>query len=338
MENLGDIESWKGNIKKSFTLLSEALWLYETEVNGKGSASVLRKQAAAAYLDSDFGKAISKATTALKLYRALRDSLGIADASYWLGDSLTMQERINEALPILQESLNIYRAHENDVGVARCLERIGEIHRCRGEGYEGLSALQEAEEIASRSGDRLGVARALRTLACTHHNLSEFVKAADICSQAITIARSIGWEVGLTDSLRIMGQIKAQLGDYLAAEEHFQEAISISRQRSRGYQLALSLWELGRCFQTQSKLDESATAFEESCRLLHRMSLHGPEKCVASALVELKSKQSDWDSALFWQDCVIAACCSAKEDWELADHQALREEILVKAQGQNEAA
>ncbi|KAG9040569.1 hypothetical protein FS837_000450 [Tulasnella sp. UAMH 9824] len=114
LENLGDLESWKGNHAEGFAYLDEALKLYRKEGDSRGVASVLRKQAAAAYRDSDDRKAAAIAATALEHYRALNDPLGIANASFWVASSLYVHGKPDEALPILQESLEIYRQHEHD--------------------------------------------------------------------------------------------------------------------------------------------------------------------------------------------------------------------------------
>lgn len=111
LENLGDLESWKGNLEKSSWYLNEALRLYREEADTVGIASVLRKQAAAIHRISDFVKVRVIATTALEHCRALNDALGIAEASFYLGFSIDILGEPDEALPLLRESLEIRRHH-----------------------------------------------------------------------------------------------------------------------------------------------------------------------------------------------------------------------------------
>ncbi|KIO23535.1 hypothetical protein M407DRAFT_26988 [Tulasnella calospora MUT 4182] len=336
--NLGDLESWKGNLEESSVYLNEAVRLYEEETDTKGIATVLRKQSIAAYRISDYVKLRAVATTALQHCRALNDALGIAEASFYLGFSVLMLGKPYEALAILHESLDICRTHGNDVGAVQCLEKIGEIQRSTGQKQAALSTLDEAVSVASRSGDRLGMVKVLKTVGLTHSDLSDFAKSADALSEAITITRGIGWEGGLSTTLQTMGSLKTRTGDYCEAEELFQKSISTARQIRDRFRLARALEELGECFRRQSKLDEASPVFEEACLLWHDLAQERRLKRIASTLVELKSTQRKWDTALLWHDHIITVCRNQKQQSEVTDHLRQKAEILVKLQRYDEAA
>ncbi|KIO23545.1 hypothetical protein M407DRAFT_26997 [Tulasnella calospora MUT 4182] len=338
LENLGVLESWKGNHVESFAYLDEALRLYREEGDTRGVAGVLRKQAAAAYRNSDDARAVAMATTALEHSRTLNDSLGIADASFWFGSTLYMQGQVDEALPLLQESLEIYRKHGHDVGAAQCLERIGEIQRFTAQYEKALSTLGDAVAVASGSGDRLGVAKALIIIGATHLIQADLVKAADTLSEASTIARNIGWDQGLSNSLRTMGTVKMRSANFREAQEYFQESISVARSKNARWTLARGLEELGGCFRAQLKFDEAAAALEEACLLYQEMSKHRHWERLASNLCQLKVIQGEWDKALFWYDHIIEVSRGRKEQWEIAGYLQEKGEILVKAERYDEAA
>ncbi|KIO19427.1 hypothetical protein M407DRAFT_30930 [Tulasnella calospora MUT 4182] len=338
LENLGDLEIWKGNHEKSSAYLDEALLLYQEEEDSRGMANVLRKQAVVAYRNDEDNKASEKAMAALELFRNLNDAIGIADASIWLGRSLASLGAMDEALPILEESLKIYRTQENDVGATHCLEKIGLIENHYSQGKKALLTLDEAVTIASRSGDRLGMSRALRSLAYTHRRLGDFAKATTYYSESNRIARSIGWELGLVSTLGPMVQIKMESGDYRETEELIQESILIAQKGSLRRLLAASFWKLGDCFREQSKFNEATAALEESCLLYQELSRHNQAKDVAYTLAEVESSRGDWKRALFWHDYSIGVCRSQEDPWELADHLGLKSRTLVKARRYDEAA
>ncbi|KIO23528.1 hypothetical protein M407DRAFT_26981 [Tulasnella calospora MUT 4182] len=338
LENLSDLEIWKGSLGKSLVYLEEALLLYQGEADSRGIASILQKQAVAAFRHEDYDKAREKAIAALELFKNLNNPLGVADASLWLGRSLATQRKFYEALPVLEESLSIYRMHENDVGAAHCLERIGAIQTVCSEKEKALLTLDEAVTVASRSGDRLGVARALRSLARVHECLGDFAKATTTYSEASRIARSIGWELGMLNCLGLTVSIKMRLGDYCEAEDLIRGSISIAQQGGLRRLQAASLWELGKYFQKRSKLNEATAPLEESCLLYQKLSFQDMAKRVASTLVEVKSSQGDWNRTLFWHDHIIAMCRSQRKYKEVADHLELKSRTLVKAQRYDEAA
>ncbi|KIO27683.1 hypothetical protein M407DRAFT_23112 [Tulasnella calospora MUT 4182] len=338
LENLGDLESWKGNPENSSAYLDEALRLYREEADTKGIASVLRKQAVAAYRISDYVKVRAIATTALEHCRSLNDGPGIAEAAFYLGDSIWMLDASDEGATLLRESLEIRRTLGDDVGTVQCLERLADCERWKGQRLDALSTLDEAVAVASRSGDRLGLANALHAIGYTCTQLHDFAKAAEALSDAITITRSIGWEGGLSVTLNSMGGLKMRLEDYQAAEELFQESVSIARRIRDRFTVAGGLEGLGECCRSRSNPNEAIPLLEEACLLWHEVSQPEPSKRVASILVELKSNQGDKDGALFWLDHNIAVCRSLKEQLGVANHVEEKAEILVKAQRYDEAA
>ncbi|KIO27570.1 hypothetical protein M407DRAFT_23253 [Tulasnella calospora MUT 4182] len=337
LENLGDLESWKGNRETSSAYLDEALQLYQEEMDMKGIAGILLKQARAAFRITDYFKLRAVATTALERCRSLNDALGIAEASYYLGYAVDMLS-VDGALPLLQESLDIRRAHGDDVGIVQCLERIGYIQTFRGQGQEGLSTLLEAVEIASRSGDRLGLATALQSVGSTHLELSDFIKAAEALSEALMITRSVGWDVEIGHNLLYMGRLKTGLGEYREAEEFLQDSISIFRCVRDWWCLPQALESLGDCFQEQSRPNDAASLFEEATLLWLQQSRPEDSKDLARYLVELKSGQGDWNGALRWHDHIIAVCHSQKLQLEVTEHLLHKGEILVNLQRHDEAA
>ncbi|KAG8919693.1 hypothetical protein FRC01_001160 [Tulasnella sp. 417] len=278
------------------------------------------------------------ATTSLEHCRTLNDALGIAEASYYLGWSMSMLGELDEALQILHESLGIRRAHGDDAGVVQCLERIGNIQMAKGQRQEALSTMDEAMAIASRSGDRLGLANVLHALGGIHHELSDFVKAADALSEAITITRNVGCEGELSTNLYDMGHLKMQWGEHREAEQLLQESISIARRIGGRLMLAAGLDYLGECFRRQSKLKEAAPLLEEACLLYHELSHQALSSNIACTLVGLRSSQGDWDSAVRWHDHIIALCRGQKNLSTMAVHLIWKGRTLVKARRYDEAA
>ncbi|KAG8937624.1 hypothetical protein FRC00_003155 [Tulasnella sp. 408] len=150
LENLGGLETWKGNLEQSSVYLEEALRLYQQEADIKGIASILLKQAVAAVRITDYVTVRSTATAALDHSRALNDSVGISEASYYLGYSIIMLDvsgSFDEAPPILRESLELRRAHGDDIGVGQCLERIAHVLSSKRQNDEAMLTLDEAMAI-----------------------------------------------------------------------------------------------------------------------------------------------------------------------------------------------
>ncbi|KIO27672.1 hypothetical protein M407DRAFT_189699 [Tulasnella calospora MUT 4182] len=339
LENIGDLESWKGNYAEGLSHLEQALRMYEQEGNDKGVASVLRKQAVVYHRHSYPLKALQVAVGALERFRTLNDPLGTAEILYLMGSSLTIQDNEKEAMPFLKEGLEIFRAHGSDVGVVQCLERIGEIHKRDSEYEEATSALENAVEIARRCGDKLGEAKALLVLASVYYYQNDNDRGASTISEACDAARRIGWEHGVCAALLHSGFHKYCLGFYSEGEELCREGIPIARRSSAWWRLGQGLSYLGLCLEGQGRLDEAADAFEEACSMYHKISVDDFESArSASHLVKIKRKQGKMEESLPWFDRIIAEYRKVGQLYDVFDHLDEKAEVLMTLGRYDEAA
>ncbi|KIO24716.1 hypothetical protein M407DRAFT_25867 [Tulasnella calospora MUT 4182] len=308
LENLGDLESWKGNHKAGYAYLEQALRLYEEEGNDKGIASTLLKQAAVAFRDSDHVKTMAAASAALGKCRSLHDDIGIADALFWMGSSFLMDEKTVEALPTLQESLKTFRAKGNDPGVAKCLGGLGELYRRRGQAAGALPILEEAVDLVARCGDSLGEARALIVLGSTHRDLNRMDLATSTYQRAFDTARRIGWEPGVSTCLYRLGLVKLGQGRHGEADELLRESVRVARNSDAGWRLGQALWHWAKCLRAQGRHEEAISALEESCSVWQNLARSfSPELAFAAGLLADSNSTLDHkEEAIAWYDTAIA--------------------------------
>ncbi|KIO24719.1 hypothetical protein M407DRAFT_25869 [Tulasnella calospora MUT 4182] len=305
LENLGDLESWKGNHKTGYIYLEKARHLYEEEANDNGIASVLRKQATVAYRDSNFVEVMKAAPAALEKCRSLEDDIGIAYALFWIG---LLETNVVDAIRNLQESLEIFRARGNSVGVAKCLHVLGERYRREGLAEKALKILEEAVDVASHCGDSLGEVNALTILGVTHIDLNHTDEAISAFQRALDIVKNIGWKPGLSTCLSRMGWAKLRQGIHAEAEELLRESVLVGRSSDAGWRLGQALYFSGMCFRAQDRPKEAIAALEESCSAFQNIPLHfHPNLADAAALLaDCKSTLGHKQEALPWYDTAIA--------------------------------
>lgn len=339
LENLGDLERWKGNYEESAAYMKKALAIYEERRASKSIASVLRKQAAACYQFDDYVKAMELASAALEQLRTLEDDLATADALCWLGCSLEMQSMEDQAVPHFNEALEIFRIHGHDVGVVRCLERLGEMCRRKGQFTDAQPFLENAVAIASQSGDRIGETKATRTLGRLAWNLKDTAKATAILTNATETARQLGLSSVLCECLDSLGSIQVEEQRPEQAEQLFQECVSISRSTNQELMLARALTGLGDIRRERGELSEAEAYLEESCAILERISFQGWD-CIfsASSLAKVKEAQGDKESALLWYEKAIVESRTLGQKLELSEWLTEKGRILQETQRYAEAA
>lgn len=235
LENLGTLESWKGNFAESIAHLEKALRLYEERDNSKGVASVHYKQADVFFRHSRWPASIDHATAALAKFRSLNDDLGAADALHTLGCATYMQSTAEEAILYFQEALEIFRIHSHDVGIAKCLERLGEIYRWLGRLTEATIHLEDATAIASQSGDKVAETTAAKSLGYAFWVSGDTARSTATFTVAAEAARRLGLGAVLCDSLYGLAEIANGEGRYEDAASLHQEACSVARSTARGF-------------------------------------------------------------------------------------------------------
>ncbi|KAG8979850.1 hypothetical protein FRB90_007874, partial [Tulasnella sp. 427] len=339
LENLGDLESWRGNYQEGLAHLEHALQLYNEADDERGVASVLRKQAVVFYRHSYHLRALQTGVAALEKCRSLNDTLGTAEILFVMGSSLAIQNKNAHAMPFLKEALEIFQANGNDVYSVQCLERIGELQRRGWQHEKSAVTLESAMEIARRCGDKLGEARAVLARGLLYHGEGRLDQARETLLQSSEMAIRIGWGHGLSTSLLELGDMEMSQGHYQEAEQYLKESISVSRRCHSWWRLAQGLFDLGKCFQNQTRLEEAADAFEESCSVFNQISLVNEESIrPMEYLAGVKRQQGRLQEALFWWDQVIAEYRDKDMTFKQAQALWLKGHILLQLERYDEAA
>ncbi|KIO15417.1 hypothetical protein M407DRAFT_35010 [Tulasnella calospora MUT 4182] len=332
LENLGELESWRGDHKAAFARLDQALYIYEEQGNDRGIASALRKQAVVSSRVSDYPRLAKVAAAALEKFRCLDDANGIADALFWTGVYFMAVKEEEKALSYLQHSLEIFRTERNPVGIGQCLERLGELHRRKSQTLEALSTLEEAVDVASRYGDKLGEARALIILGVTRWGFDDLGDVMATFSKVHEIAQSIGWEHGVATALCRMGGVAMEQGNLAEAEEFLRQSVFVARRSDAGWRLAQALHYLARCLQAQNHLEEATSIMEESWSLnmVINENVTDPSFAESCALLAgAKSDSGDSEGALVWFDRAITVFRNGHKTFSLSKYLAEKGIVLM---------
>ncbi|KAG8989277.1 hypothetical protein FRB90_002330 [Tulasnella sp. 427] len=307
LENLGDLESWKGNYDEGLAYLEQALSLYERAGNEQGIASVLRKQASVSYRHWYPLRAMSAAFAALEKLGNTVDPLATAETLYLIGSSLGLRSESAKALAFLKEALEIFRAHMNDIGIVQCLERIGEIHRWQMNYADAVLNLDEAIRVARSCGDKLGEARVMLVLGSVAMDRDDHPRALAMISEACDTARRIGWNQGICTALVRQSFIEEQQIHLDESERLARESIALARQYNSRWRLAQGLIRLGYALYYRNQLAEAAEALEEACAIFAEISHVAPEYADAARLLfYVKHAQCNYEDCLRWTDVAIA--------------------------------
>lgn len=117
LNNLGNLNYFLGNYKKTVDLLKKAIVIYQKLDHKEGIASGYKNLGNIYYHLSDFDKAIHYQKKSLNYYKELNDSAGLAGCYHNLANFLYHENKFSSALLFNKLGLNIYKNLNNKQGI-----------------------------------------------------------------------------------------------------------------------------------------------------------------------------------------------------------------------------
>ena len=177
---------------------------------------------------------------ALKLWRALDDTRGQAQAFRYLGYVETDSSNLTQALDYYNQALPLWRAAHEELGEAQTINAIALVHTLLGEREEAIQYYAQAESMFRKLGNRQGLATALNGEGNLYTYL-DLKHALDCHLEALELCEAIGNVEGQFTSHRFLGASYRALGEssqesadeaaqryYDQAIDHFEQALRLS--------------------------------------------------------------------------------------------------------------
>jgi predicted ATPase/DNA-binding SARP family transcriptional activator len=197
-------------------------WM-DTAVSASGEtpaglrAAALLGSGRLAHLQCDYVPAVRRLEAALRLYRELGDTHGIASALQVLGSVAREQGRYARSLELHTESLATAEAAGDRWGVASAHNYLGFALwlQCKWEeaAAECTTALASLRDL----GDTEGIAWSLISLGAIARYQGDGPRAAELLTESRSLAERIGFREGIAWSLQQLGLLALERGDLSAA-------------------------------------------------------------------------------------------------------------------------
>jgi tetratricopeptide (TPR) repeat protein/tRNA A-37 threonylcarbamoyl transferase component Bud32 len=220
-------------------------------------------------------EARSAATRALALFRARKETGGVARALQLLCTSLIRDSRNDEAERACEESLRLRRQLGNPAGIMRVLNNLGILERHRGLVVEARATIAEALDIATRGavGDPAEEARFRFNLANLDVDLGHLGEAGANAEKALDLYREAGNVLGTNRVRAVLATILQQRGELTEAEALLVEIEAVDRKAGAQRDLATLFWlraelaaVLGDDAQALAWFDRAAALFPQAGR------------------------------------------------------------------------
>lgn len=177
--------------------------------------------------------ALSAAERALERYRALNDSLGVAEVQVLAAQSFVILGRPLEAEPLLQEALALARSLGNCRLTATVLRRLGDVRSLFGDFAEARVCLTEALSLAKACGAELLAVSTESSLSSNEYDSGNTELALPLMVDVLASLRTLNYAAARVDhisgAMSSIAMYLVALGRYDEAQLHAFEALDQAR-------------------------------------------------------------------------------------------------------------
>jgi signal transduction histidine kinase len=186
----------------------------------------------------------------LKIENEREDEIRIADLHDELGSVYYYMEVFDKSLAYHQKALDIYKAHKDSAGIARALSHIGAIHFSRHfcerrneqeqvlDFNTAISYFEKSVNQYSLNGDQRGIARGNQNIGSVYNKMEKPEIALGYIQKSIDYYREINDPEGISGALYTIGKTYYSLKDYENSIKSFKEseAIGLAHNLTGGIQ------------------------------------------------------------------------------------------------------
>ncbi len=191
LQVLGSVAREQGRYARAVELHAESLVVAEAAGDRWAVASAHGYLAFVSWLQRDFGRATTEASTALARFRDLRDVEGVAWSLISLGTVARYQGEVERAAALLAESRALAEGIGFREGIAWCCEQLGLLAAADGD-PAAITLLRRSLELHGELRDRWRMSSVLEDLAAIALALGQARPTARLLGAAEGIREAIG--------------------------------------------------------------------------------------------------------------------------------------------------
>lgn len=225
-----------------------------------------------AYDQRDYEQAHLYHQHGLALFRALGDTVGIAEALRGIGEVALARADYERAESAFQESLVIDRERGNSLGCAWSLNHLGRVALEQNLYDRATTLLHESLELFREVGDKTGIAWTLHNLGRAALEQALYDQAQQLQDESIHLFRALADKAGIAWSIHMLGGVALERGAYTEANELLHESFKLFQELGDDTGSAWSLYNLGRMALEQGMLEEAQHCLHESLQHFRKLS------------------------------------------------------------------
>lgn len=246
----------------------------------------------------DADLAVEQFSEAERLFRAMKDVVGLATCHNMMGSILHGRSEFTQALRAYQNSLDLADGDDSWATAANAWLGLGATHRALGDLDQALHAYARSHDLFTRVQDPLGVAKSKQGQGVVLRDLRKLPEALATQEDALRAYTALEDSLNSAVVRNNIGEILQEMGQYEEALDYLQEALPELERLGSRYYAALCYLNTG---EVRLKLGDAKQALEWYARSAETFEELGCRHYLAECLVykaEAYESLAQWSSAL----------------------------------------
>ncbi|HKO44465.1 MAG TPA: CHAT domain-containing protein [Pyrinomonadaceae bacterium] len=235
---------------------------------------------------------------ALVQWKAIGGRQGVALAHLNLGHSYMDSGSVNEAATEFAQALRLWREIGDRRGEALTLTAQGNLYSLLGDKHAALTVHREARDFFRRIGDQQGEAVASNGLGRVFEDLNLKQEAIDNYSLALRLNHTIGNSAFEAVSAYYMGRVWRGLGDYTRALEYYDSSLTLSRRAGKLRMAMMASMDVAAIYVKQQRLAEASDVYHQTLAFYQKIADRRREALTRQGLAELFRVRGEPESAM----------------------------------------
>lgn len=305
--HLGFAANNKGNIPLGRELNQLALTLHTENKDTLGIANAHYDLGNSYESEASYEPAVQEMIIASQLYEKVGDMKG---QIYSLNTLAVIYYRINEldkALELFTKCAAMAKQHGERRIFATSLANAGNIHYFKKDSDKAVEYYNQAIAIREEMGDLAGQGHLLNNIATIYFSKGDYREAIVYHERAIALRKARGNQVDIVSSLNNIALNHAFLGEFARADQYLLEAAAILKQIKNKYGESVNLEHRYKLDSVMGRSDLAFTHFQQFVALRDSLMNAGKSQQIADLQVKYETEKKEQEIQRLSQEAEIQA-------------------------------
>jgi signal transduction histidine kinase len=284
------------DIAKKIT--DEAMRLAEEKDWSWAKSKSYHRQSFLSTLRGDYSSALRFSNMRLPLTIEMKDTMQMANALNFLGNTYFELGEYDEAYYYFTKSFRLAESVNDSVQIAIALHNVGNVFRELGQHDIALSHLELSQKMSERINDRDGAAYSLKELGDVYLQKGDNIKAEELLTEALRVTRRL--EIGILEPETIskLAELYLKKKEYEKALAYYDTAAQLNALTHNSLGEARARLGKGQVYLNEGEYDRALQLIDETLAVAKQLQARILEIQCMRVLSDLYEKKGEYKESL----------------------------------------